>query len=253
MPETITSYTTFNPGTKAKSQEVNQNFSNHRGSILPIDPTTAAAVPNAYNVGSSEYPFKKAFLASGYWTPGDIKAHHSYNGALSPGHGWMLCDGRQITEANYNTEHGANTYATYVGTSTMLNLYLPNLSNKYLVGDTVTSQSGAATITSVGNTLHSVAHAHSIAGHNHQWLLAGNTSTNSDQSFSTGGAILRNIVGGTMAGNGIPFMTSSALSITNGQRITANQYTGNTPLTTQAVTQSIQPESIAVQYYMRII
>src|SRR5688572_13119492 len=62
MPETITSYYSFSAGTKARSSQVNSNFSNYRGTLLPIDPNTSAAADLTYNLGSPEYYFLQAYL-----------------------------------------------------------------------------------------------------------------------------------------------------------------------------------------------
>lgn len=55
MPETITSYNTFSSGTKARAAQVNTNFSNYRGTLLPIHESTVAAANLTYNLGSTEY------------------------------------------------------------------------------------------------------------------------------------------------------------------------------------------------------
>lgn len=62
MPNTITGYTTFVTATAAKSVEMNTNFSNYRGTILPIDPNTAAAATDTYDLGSSDYRWNNAYL-----------------------------------------------------------------------------------------------------------------------------------------------------------------------------------------------
>ena len=58
MPNTITAYNTFVAGTKARATQVNTNFSNHRGTLLPIHESTQTAANLAYDLGSTEY----------YWT-----------------------------------------------------------------------------------------------------------------------------------------------------------------------------------------
>ena len=62
MPETITGYNTFSAGTKARSTQVNTNFSNYRGTLLPIDPNTAAAAHLTYNLGSTEYRWDNVYF-----------------------------------------------------------------------------------------------------------------------------------------------------------------------------------------------
>lgn len=58
MPNTITSYITFSPATKAKSEEVNSNFLNHRGTLLPINEDTATASENTHDLGSTDHRWK---------------------------------------------------------------------------------------------------------------------------------------------------------------------------------------------------
>jgi len=72
MPTTITSYYTFTANTKAKASEVNTNFNNYRGTVLPIDPNTVSAVDNTYDHGSSEYYWKR-----GYYGGIDLKSSTS--------------------------------------------------------------------------------------------------------------------------------------------------------------------------------
>lgn len=61
MPATITSYTSFVAGTKAKAEEINRNFSNHRGTLLPISEDSASAKDEMFNIGSTDYRFVNAF------------------------------------------------------------------------------------------------------------------------------------------------------------------------------------------------
>lgn len=58
---TITSFTTFVANTKARASEVNTNFSNFRGHVLPIDPNTVAAADNTYALGSEEYRWSTVY------------------------------------------------------------------------------------------------------------------------------------------------------------------------------------------------
>ena len=64
MPTTITSYTTFTAATKAKSSEVNTNFSNHRGTLLPINDDTATASDGTHDLGSDEHRWNDAYVNS---------------------------------------------------------------------------------------------------------------------------------------------------------------------------------------------
>lgn len=62
MPETITAFYSFSSGTKARSSYVNANFTNYRGTILPIDPNTSTASNNTYNLGSSEWRWLTGYM-----------------------------------------------------------------------------------------------------------------------------------------------------------------------------------------------
>jgi hypothetical protein len=55
MPNTITTYYTFQPGTKARSSQVNTNFSNYRGDLLPINENTISASNHTHNVGGPDH------------------------------------------------------------------------------------------------------------------------------------------------------------------------------------------------------
>jgi len=63
MPSTITAYTSFTLLTNIKSSEVNANFSNHRGTLIPIHETTATAgTTGTYNLGTSEYTWLGGYV-----------------------------------------------------------------------------------------------------------------------------------------------------------------------------------------------
>ena len=64
MPNTITAFTTFVASTKAKAEQVNVNFSNFRGTLLPINETTITASDLAHDIGSEEHRWKDAYLSS---------------------------------------------------------------------------------------------------------------------------------------------------------------------------------------------
>lgn len=57
MANTITAFYDFTPGTKARSSEVDTNFSNFRGDLIPIEPLTATGSHLTYDLGSTEYRF----------------------------------------------------------------------------------------------------------------------------------------------------------------------------------------------------
>jgi len=61
MPTTITTFNIFTAGAIAVSGEVNTNFSNFRGDLLPIDVSVAAATTGVYDLGSSDYRFLNSY------------------------------------------------------------------------------------------------------------------------------------------------------------------------------------------------
>ncbi len=62
---TITAFYNFTAATRAKSSEVNTNFGNFRGHIIPIDPNTStAAASNTYDVGAATHRWRTSYVAS---------------------------------------------------------------------------------------------------------------------------------------------------------------------------------------------
>lgn len=228
------------------------------GDLVPRN-ASGEATSIAGSLGTTTYPFLKASIASGGWILGDIKMHHTYNGAAPIGHGWMLCDGRVITEAAYNTEHGANTFATYVGSTDLLNKYLPNFTGKYPVGKATTPEAGTGAIAAVGNASHQVnlAHTHTSAAHNHIWYVGETGGGGSDYVFNESGSPIDPVNTHTAgsAGGGIQYSDgttpSSALLGPVGQ-LGTNPVVVTTESSLSA-TFNVQPASIEVQYYMRVI
>jgi hypothetical protein len=64
MADTITGYTTFTPGTLIESAKVNENFSNHRGDLVPINSDTATASDNTHDLGSPSHRWSELFLGN---------------------------------------------------------------------------------------------------------------------------------------------------------------------------------------------
>lgn len=223
---------------------------------LPRD-TDGIPTAEGGSLGSAIYPWLRLFILVGGWQVGDIKMHHSFNGAAAIGHGWMLCDGRQVTKTAYETEHGAATWDTLIGTSDLLNKYLPNFTNKFPVGVAATTQAGTIAITSVGNASHQInlQHTHAISTHNHKWYGSGGTGS-LDISYDTGGST-QNMNTITTGPGKKGIAGTDGLSGTNlGINSSTSYYTDNqalSPANSLSTTQSIKPESIEVQFYLRII
>ncbi len=207
--------------------------------FVPRD-TNGEAADFAGSLGTSSLRWLKAFISEGHWSVGDFKYHHSYNGTVDAGEGWMLCDGRTISQANYDTEHGSGHWATYVGSSLIDGKKLPNLTSKYLVGKASTTQDGSGTITPVGNTSHQVNLAH-----NQKVYSVVNSVTSSDTVYDSSGnpVTITQQAGKTGVGN-------YQLSATEQAFLPTTLMYGDSQL---SATQSVQPDSIEVQIYMRII
>lgn len=64
MPSTITSFYTFSPATKARSSEANTNFSNFRGTFVPIEENTAAASQNTHALGQVDHRWTTVYAGT---------------------------------------------------------------------------------------------------------------------------------------------------------------------------------------------
>lgn len=194
---------------------------------------------------------------SAYQT-GDIKWHHSYNGLVDAGAGWMLCDGRVINESNYNTERGSGTaWDDEVGASVLDGKYLPNLIGKYLVGASTTTQTGSSAITSVGNSSHqiNISHSHTVGDHVHPWYR--HTNVGDDHSFNLSGSEVDLTKVLKSSGEVHVAARDDATDGINAGLTDGYIYTGHNSTTSTnsqlSSTQSIQPESIEAQPYMMIV
>lgn len=136
------------------------------GVISPRNSSTLASESGAASLGQASYPWKRANITSGYLVPGMVKFKYRYTGVSGLLEaGWMACDGRQITEAAYELEHGAGAYAAHgIASSPLLNKYLPNFDEKYIRGAASATQSGSSAITTIGSTGASQSHNHIGSG-----------------------------------------------------------------------------------------
>ncbi len=64
MPATITTYYTFAAASKARASQVNANFSNYRGDLLPINETTATASNLAHDLGAPDHRWLEGYVGS---------------------------------------------------------------------------------------------------------------------------------------------------------------------------------------------
>jgi len=84
---TITSFFTFTQNTRAKASEVNTNYSNFRGHLIPIEPLTATSSNQTYDLGSSEHQWRNTYTKTlniaGSTTTGSIVMTASTSGATT--------------------------------------------------------------------------------------------------------------------------------------------------------------------------
>lgn len=207
------------------------------GDWVPRD-AAGRVLDGAGEFGKAIKRFKRAFFAEGDWSLGDYKMHHSYNGAVSAGQGWMLCDGRTVTEANYDAEHGSGSWEMYCSDSPLVNKYLPNYTDRFIVGASETAQDGSVAITAVGLGGHVL-----DLEHNHKWLAI-TPVTLAAKTFDAAGAPVDFTTGFTKDGGYYSTITSTANRLTS-----ADKYVSKT----LSAAQSVKPESIELQIYMRIV
>lgn len=256
MPSTITVFNTFTPATKAKSSEVNQNFNNYRGTLVPINESTATASDFEHDLGSADHRWKRAHIGAGFLAPGMIMPVHNYNGLISAAtylRGWMKCDGRVVSSANYDAEYSVGAWAREIVSSPLDGLYLPNLANnKYLTGSSVTSLGGTAAMSYVGNSSSAInlTHSHATVAHNHAWYSYNDTN-HVGQSYDVSGGL--QLTQATASITGILVSNNEGDGLA---KLAADSYTNDAAPstgTTLSASQSVKPWSLEVMYYMRII
>lgn len=64
MPNTITTYYTFTPATKARASQVNANFSNYRGSLLPIHESSQTATDMTDSLGAADHRWNYSYVGA---------------------------------------------------------------------------------------------------------------------------------------------------------------------------------------------
>lgn len=142
MPNTIASFFSFSPATKARASEVNVNFSNFRGALIPINSDTVTASNNTHDLGSSEYVWNSIYLNGLYESQN--KSTFLPTGSIIPttrltlpAHG-LLCDGSSISRSTYSDlfgilSNGASTSPCF-GYETTTHFNLPDLRGKFIRG-----------------------------------------------------------------------------------------------------------------------
>jgi len=173
MPETITSFNDFTSTSRARSSDVNSNFSNYRGSLLPISDVTSSAADNSFDLGNSAYNWKNLYL-SGYIK----KDSYFYNpipvgtiiksARLTASSGYLRCDGSSVSRDTYGDlfsflTDGNNTLPCF-GFETSTNFNLPDLRGKFIRGvdsgagndPTASSRTAQGTSGSTGDSVGSI-------------------------------------------------------------------------------------------------
>lgn len=246
----IPSATDGNPIPASDHNSIQEALAND---IVPRN-TSGAPTANQGDLGSSTYPFKRAEITSGYFFAGMIMPVHTYNGAITPGHGWMKCDGRVINESNYNTEHGAGTWATFVVSSLLDGKYLPDLTgDKYLTGVSSTTQTGSSSITEVGVSGHQInlAHSHTVASHIHKWF--GYNQSNQNSKTYNGSGTLIDLPSDSKDASASKLVVDVSFSSSTGLQDSYTSPSAPSSDSQLSSTQSIRPRSVEVVFYMRII
>jgi len=175
-------------------------------------------------------------ILAGYMPPGAVEMFHTFNSTVSVPRGWMICNGDEVNETNYEALHGAGTYTTdVVSTSPLLNKFLPDMADRYAVGALDTTQDAADAWSRVngdyfGNENHTIdiSHTHTST-HNHSTTLG-----QSDE-------ILCDTRGGTLP---IWFSLDSILDYDSETLTTGSG--GSTTL-------DVQPESVEFLFIVKVV
>ena len=260
---------TKSAGQTISQDDVNQYKTAMNGDLVPRN-TSGAPTTDGGNLGNSTYAWKKADITTGYLFPGQVIMFHDFNGTLTPGQGWMKLNGDVVNSTTYDAIHGAGSWTTYIGSSSLSGLNLPDSTDKYPVGTASTAQDGSSPITYDGNASNQIdfSHTHTMNTlHNHKWHrsdnVAGNldfstfTSAGAEQSYTraavnVGGASVF-ITGGT-SGSPTSEAAVRGATDTNGECYTDNDGASSEATSSSlSATQNIQPHSFAVEYWIRII
>ena len=236
--------------TRADSQTIDQNWFNTIKSILAVDlfPRTISGVVTTLvgSLGSATFQWlniysRKAEIDTGYWNAGDIKSHLTYNNLVPVGQGWMLCNGQIINETNYNSTHGAGSWATYIGTSLLDGKYTPDMDERYLRGEGTTSQTGVGAYTYQGNAGNTIDIQHSHGSGTFTALI--DDTANMKWKMTTGNTAWQATHIQTITG----YSSDSTSGLTDGVDIQGSSSAAG------SLTQSISPDSLDVQFWIRII
>jgi hypothetical protein len=168
----------------------------------------------------------------------------------------MKCDGRIIAQSSYDVEWGTSAWVTYVGSSPLSGLALPDLTGSaFLTGVSLTTQTGSSAVVLIGANTINIAHTHAAGDHVHQIYNATASGVAASYYNSLGVATSFNAShGGSAAGlaNAASFGGGGTNSQWPQSMYTGSTTTGSTASSLSSA-QSIIPKALEVQFYMRII
>ena len=215
--------------------------------FLPRD-ASGVVVSLAGSLGSATYKWLRAHIKVGGWSCGDVKQHLSFNNTILVDQGWFPLNGQILNQTNYDTYHGAGSWAAYIGTSPLNGKYMPLMTNRYPAGTLVTGQDGSIAFTVVGNPSSQINIAH-VHAHAHTHTMAHTHTHPHTHTLDTGGTVVDGGAGTVSRTTGQPsaantdaasVSTTSAASVTNTDSSLSS-------------TQNIRPESIEFEFYVRVI
>lgn len=201
------------------------------GTVVPRDVTSLDALANAGSLGSATYRFKRAHISSGFLCPGMMKLRYQYPDILFNDDadlaGWMLCEGVTVSQAHYDTRHGAGKWAAEISSSPLNGLMLPDFTGTagtaFLKGITTATADGLGALLQSGALTIDLSHFHGPGG----VVTSGPPSTAGASKNTTLGSA--------------QFWAGGAHTHTF------------SVVTNLSASQSIKPKSIILQVYMRII
>lgn len=240
------------PGGVVKTSHVNQYYTAFNQDLVPRN-SLGVPTDEAGSVGTDSFVFKDAHIKSGYWSVGDIKCKHTFNGLIPTDQGWMIMDGSIINEANYDSQHSTGDWDNYIGASILDGKNLPDMVGKYITHANTTTQTGASAITAVGNANNTVnlQHAHQNTNVQFQWYNStGTVPTHTSWLFGGAGQTFdSSVTGGSVFGVRAGDCSGSNTCIAFDAWTNPQVWNTDNSLST---TQSIRPESIEFVCYMRI-
>lgn len=227
-------------GDKAIAETVNQYTTALKGDLIPRD-SSSIATNEGGNLGSESARWLKAFIESGCFSVGDIKPHHTFNGAAPIGQGWFPCNGDVINQVNYDAIFSEGDWDKYVIASLLDGKYSPNLVDKYLIGSNTTTETGDTEILPVGNSGNAtdLSHTHQDSGHSHQWRI--------------GAGYSGRLVNNTAVGDALTWNSGGSYINYNAGIDGHVQFTSTETESALSSTTDIQPESIRTIYLIRIV